>query len=153
MHPSMLTTPLLSSMLMPKALEKESAKSIQRARGLDGVNPHGTILCSDGAKVYRTLCYTKGIKHLSCSHRQGQFVIKKRINNQTVHVHTGTIDNVWNMIKKSLPASLTTKDSKKPSCLNRKIWQHVRAWQWRWENSTSHNLSHLTASTFMKSQE
>ena len=29
----------------------------------------------------------------------------------------------------------------------------VRAWQWRWENSTCHNLSQLTAWTLVKSKE
>ena len=40
-----------------------TSQSVQRARGLDGVNPHGTTLCSDGGKVYPTLWYTKRIKH------------------------------------------------------------------------------------------
>ena len=30
-----------------------------------------------------------------------------------VHVHTGAIDDVWKMINKSVPTSLTTKDSTK----------------------------------------
>ena len=46
--------------------------------------------------------------------------MKKRVNNKTIHVPTGTIDNVWKMIKKTLPNSLTTKDAKQPDCLNQK---------------------------------
>ena len=33
---------------------------------------------------------------------------------------------------------------------SKKKWQHIWAWQWRWENSTCHDLSQLTASTFLK---
>ena len=142
-------------MLMPKTLENHLWKVRKAFNVLVVLTewiPMELSRVQMEPKSTPTCAIPKESKHLSCSHRQGQFVAKKRINNQTVHVHTGTIDNVWKMIKKSLPTSLTTKDSKKPSCLNRKIWQHVRAWQWRWENSTSHNLSHLTASTLMKSK-
>ena len=138
-------------MLMPKTLEN--------------CEKHSTCPWSwrsESPWNYLVFRWSQSLPHLVLYQRNQALVLfaqsgtvrcQERINNQTVHVHTGTIDNVWNMIKKSLPASLTTKDSKKPSCLNRKIWQHVRAWQWRWKNSTSHNLSHLTASTLMKSKE
>ena len=59
------------------------------------------------------LCYAKDIKHFSCSHRQGHFVVKKRVNNKTIHAHTGTIDNVWKMIKKTLPHSLKNQRCQK----------------------------------------
>lgn len=37
----------------------ENAQSNERAGGLDGVKPHGTILCSDEAKVYPSSCRKK----------------------------------------------------------------------------------------------
>ena len=36
------------------------------------------------------------------------------------------MDNVSNMIEKSLPTFLNTKDTKKIDCMNLKIWQHFR---------------------------
>ena len=103
----------------------------------------GTILCSDGARCYPKLCRTRKIKHFCCSHRQSQFNVKKKWQGKTIDVHTGTIDNVWRLIKGSLPKTLHTKSATNPTLLNGKIWTHVRAWQWRWENSSHKNLSSL----------
>ncbi|CAL1163173.1 unnamed protein product [Cladocopium goreaui] len=123
----------------------ESARAIEGVGGLNGVIREGTILCSDGARCYPKLCRTKKIKHFCCSHRQSQFNVKKRWQGKTIDVHTGTIDNVWRLIKGSLPKTLHTKSATNPTLLNGKIWTHVRAWQWRWENSSHKNLSKLTA--------
>ena len=62
-----------------------------------------------------------------------------------------------------VPSTMFGKWSKKrcqipwqPKMLNsqtawiKKNWQHIWAWQWRWENSTCHDLSQLTASTYFK---
>ena len=126
----------------------ESARAIENVDGLNGVIREGTILCSDGARCYPGLCRTQKIKHFCCSHRQSQFNVKKRWQGKTIDVHTGTIDNVWWLIKGSLPKNLHTKSARNPTLLNGKIWTHVRAWQWRWENiptktcpSSLHRLS------------
>ena len=42
-------------------------------------------------------------------HRQGQFNVKKRWQGKTIDVHTGTIDNVWRLIKGSLPRIFTRR--------------------------------------------
>ena len=67
--------------------------------------PHTT--CYAAAMLSCTLSHTSccaaamfscTFAHTSCY--AAQFVVKKRVNNNTIHVHTGTIDNVWKMIKK-----------------------------------------------------
>ena len=62
-------------------------------------------------------------------------------------VHTGTVDIVWPMVKQSLPHALHTNGDKATPD-EQKI---VCAWQWRWENTdvTSHELSHMTATTYL----
>ena len=48
-----------------------------------------------------------------------------------VSCHTGGIDSWWKMMKEAVPNSLvTTKGAK----INKKIWQYIRSFQWRWEN-------------------
>ena len=88
--------------------------------------------------------------HLSCSHRQGQFVVKKRVNIKTVHVHTGTIDNVWKMIEKRLPNSLTTRRCQKARLHESKDLAAFPSLAVALGNSTCHDLSQLTTSTSFK---
>ena len=80
----------------------------------------------------------------------GVGIIPNRSVAPLVDVHTGTIDNVWHMVKQSLPNSLRTNDAKKPQQMNKKNWQYVRAWQRRWENAaaSAHELSRMTAATY-----
>jgi len=129
----------------------ENAQSNERAGGLDGVNPHGTILCSDEAKVYPSSCRKK--ESSTCLARTDRSSSWQKCGLTTKFSLCIPAQSTMCPAhdQKSLSTSLNTKDTKKPDCLNRKIWQHVRAWQWRWEYSTHHNLSQLSAANLVKS--
>lgn len=73
------------------------------------------------------------------SNKQNEFVLKKKAQGKTKPVHTGTI---W-----------ATKDAKKPDLLSRKIWHHVRVWQWCWQSASVTNLSCHTPERFAEKLE
>ncbi|CAK9000192.1 unnamed protein product [Durusdinium trenchii] len=106
-----------------------------------------TVLFSDGAKVYPSLCEKMQVKHFACSHRSGQFCHTVKFKRKTLKVHTGTIDGVWSLLKKALPKQIRTTDVTDKTKINQKIWRHARAWQWRWEHAKHDSLATLTAKT------
>ena len=102
------------------------------ARVFDGQKK--TLVLSDGAKCYPTLCQKHGLLHQSCSHRQNEFVKTIRRHHGYLQVHTGTIDGVWRLLKQAIPDQLVTKKSNKKAEINSSLWTYIRTWQWRWES-------------------
>ena len=94
----------------------------------------GSIVISDGAKAYPSICAECGLRHESCNHAGGQFVkVVRRGPRPKLNVHTGGIDCVWKRVKEQLPGSIHTLVNKK---VNGLLWKRVRQWQWRNANRT-----------------
>ena len=135
----------------------ESRQSIEKVRAMDEVDLYQsddswtkTVACTDGAKCYPGLCSKRGLRHFVCNRKKNIFVRQVRTHYGVLDIHTGTIDNVWTMLKQALPNSLQTRCPKKFSKsfeLNKKLWTYVRSWQWRWENAKHSSLETLTAQT------
>ncbi|CAK8986592.1 unnamed protein product [Durusdinium trenchii] len=75
----------------------EGKKAIEKSGVLDHIMSHDglgqrTVLFSDGAKVYPSLCEKMQVKHFACSHRSGQFCHTVKFKRKTLKVHTGTME-------------------------------------------------------------
>ena len=105
----------------------ESYARIQRAGALNflmsKLNGQKTVLMTDGAKCYSRIASECDVMLAQVSHSQGSFVKKVTRNRQNLSCHTGTIDSMWNLMKKSIPSNLSAKSGL--------LMVYARAWQWR----------------------
>ena len=85
---------------------------LQHVQNMNGQKKR-TALLSDGAACYPGLAAEMGVKHFACCHRRAEFVKKVRYARKQLEVHTGTIDNVWRMVKAAVPDQLRTCSHKK----------------------------------------
>ena len=105
----------------------ESYARIRRAGALNflmsKLNGQKTVLMTDGAKYYSRIASECDVMLAQVSHSQGSFVKKVTKNRQNLSCHTGTIDSMWNLMKKSIPSNLSAKSDL--------LMVYARAWQWR----------------------
>ena len=64
-----------------------------------------------------------GHVNVPCTSYMLLFVKKVTRNRQNLSCHTGTIDSMWNLMKKSIPSNLSAKSDL--------LMVYARAWQWR----------------------
>ena len=105
----------------------ESYARIRQAGALNflmsKLNGQKTVLMTDGAKCYSRIASECDVMLAQVSHSQGSFVKKVTRNWQNLSCHTGTIDSMWNLMKKSIPSNLSAKSDL--------LMVYARAWQWR----------------------
>ena len=104
-----------------------------------------TCLISDGAPCYDKIASCTGLLKRSVNHSKGEFERKERLHNKVISVHTGSIDNVWKMLKEHIPNSVNSKSGGHPNAV---IMKYCRQWQWRYENASCLDLCKITAKRF-----
>ena len=109
---------------------KPPPESYARIRGagalkflMSKLNGQKTVLMTDGAKCYSRIASECDVKLAQVSHSQGSFVKKVTRNRQNLSCHTGTIDSMWNLMKRLIPSNLSAKSDL--------LMVYAEAWQWR----------------------
>ena len=91
-----------------------------------------TLLITDGALAYKQLKKKYKLLLAQCKHLLLHYTKNIGVRKK-VKVHTGGVDDCWNIMKKGVRKSLPSRPTKK-------IWMYLQSAHWRRENSATNLL-------------